>query len=47
MQSDASKNLELLPPSAFDSPKDDSNWRELAQATKEVIQLKLENQKLK
>lgn len=39
--------MELLPPSAFEQGQVDDAWKELARATNEVMQLKLENQKLR
>ncbi|XP_033739487.1 coiled-coil alpha-helical rod protein 1-like [Pecten maximus] len=39
--------VDLLPPSAFGSAAGNDGWKELAEATKEVLQLKLENQRLK
>lgn len=39
--------VDLLPPSAFETHTEDAAWKELARATNEVMQLKLENQKLR
>lgn len=39
--------VDLLPPSAFETHTVDAAWKELARATNEVMQLKLENQKLR
>ncbi|KAK3098404.1 hypothetical protein FSP39_019193 [Pinctada imbricata] len=39
--------IDLLPPSAFESKGADGAWKELAKATNEVLELKLENEKLK
>ncbi|XP_060081141.1 coiled-coil alpha-helical rod protein 1-like [Ylistrum balloti] len=42
-----SEKVDLLPPSAFGTAAGNDGWKELAEATKEVLQLKLENQRLK
>lgn len=41
------EKVDLLPPSAFETHTVDAAWKELARATNEVMQLKLENQKLR
>ena len=41
------EKLDLLPPSAFQDTCGDDAWKELARATNEVMNLKLENQKLR
>lgn len=41
------EKVDLLPPSAFQGTGRDDAWKELARATNEVMNLKLENQKLK
>ncbi|XP_069103946.1 LOW QUALITY PROTEIN: coiled-coil alpha-helical rod protein 1-like [Argopecten irradians] len=47
LKANVTDKVDLLPPSAFGSAAGNNGWKELAEATKEVLQLKLENQKLK
>lgn len=41
------EKIDLLPPSAFQDIGKDDAWKELARATTDVMNLKLENQKLR
>ncbi|XP_064617034.1 coiled-coil alpha-helical rod protein 1-like [Liolophura sinensis] len=43
----SSRNMDLLPPSAFESKRSSDPWKELAKTTGELIHLRLENQQLR